>query len=231
MTRLALALLLGVSACAPRPEAPRAVASDSAAFDAAAWLARARPTASVYPGGAFDERALEDSARAAELDAAVGWERACDLSWNVDAQAFTHNPDVASRRDASRGLYSVTDITPGEAVVTVLCDTGAYLSAGAYVLVHVAGRRAALLVAQGDEAVRDQPLPPGGYPTPTLSDGSARFTTLATGRGLADCGLFSTYQIERLGVATLVEARALSCDDADTYLRAPAEWPVVYPRP
>lgn len=214
-----------------------AQSSTEARFDAAAWLVRARPTASAYPEGTLDERAPGDSARAraAELDAAVGWERACDLSWDATSQTFAASPNFASRRDASRGLYSITDTTPDEAVVTVLCAPGAYLSAGAYVLVHIAGRQAALLVARGDDPVRDRPLPPANYPTPTLSDGSSRFTTLATGRGLADCGLFSTYQIERLGVAVLVEARRMDCETADIqpgrYSHDPGAWPVVYSRP
>ena len=247
MLRSALVLLAAVSACASpapsdspaeasteappatTPRAPQAGSQTSGqpgAFDAAAWLVRARaalPTVkAIAPDAGRDDpnlaaaRALTD-----ELDGAVGWQRTCDSRWSPDR----HTVEVDDNGPAfHRGDYSVLDVGAGEAVVSVLCDFGAH--SGSYAYVHVSGHDAALLAGQsvgGDGA-------PFGPPSALYY---AEPTRVATGievyepSSVGTCGTVETYRIASLGTADLVEARGQACGGAGSER---ASWPVVFPR-
>ena len=228
MTRAVLTALLALGSCTPRagapPADPASTPAASRAFDAAAWLVRARPAAfEMGETGYDDPRADPAKALAAELDAAAGWARACDSRWDRQTQRFVDDPSASF----SRGLFTLTDVGPAEAVVAVTCNVAAYQ--GSYALVHVVGGRAVLLAGQRvdpDGVPFGPPVPV--HPTPTLTPGSRRFTTVGLSRGLGDCGIRSAYEITAPGTATLVEARGRDCDGDDA--PPPEAWPIVFPR-
>ena len=218
----AMVLLLGASACAPRQAA-------TGAFDAEAWLARARPAAveSVMDIALDDPRLEAARALVTDLDAAVGWTTACGTFWDSEAERLVVEPEPVDGGHFLRGTYSIADVGDG-AVVAVTCDFGAYQ--GSFALVHIVGHHAALLETQ----IVDPDGMPFGPPmavnaTPSF-DGSATFTTFALGRGLGDCGTLSTYRITGLGSTDLVVARARECDDRPADAPPPEDWPVVFPR-
>ena len=220
-TLLLLAATLAGCAAAPPAMAPRAI-------DAADWLARARPVAleSVADADLDDQRISQAYALATELDAAVGWVRACDTYWNPETQRLVTEDASAGY---TRGLFMLHDIGPAEAIVAVTCDFGAYQ--GSYALVHVAGPRAALLVGmQVSETGAPFGPPVPVYATPAFDAGAHSFTTLGVSRGLGDCGVRASYDVSGFGTATLVEARGRACDDRPGDAPPPEDWPVVYPR-
>ncbi len=235
MTRAALPLLAAVLAgcsAAPHPTAPPSVSG----FDAAAWLARARiaddlTTADDTTSSAdlYDARLTSEKLLAAELDPATGWMRACDTYWDPETEREVTELTEPGGGHFLRGTYDVVTIAPGEAVVAVTCDFGAYQ--GSYVLVHIEGARATLLKST-DVDLDGQPFgPPSAvFATPNVEDGSRLFDTFAMGRGLADCGLVSLYRLGAGSEATLVEARGRACDDRPDDATTSADWPVVFPR-
>lgn len=232
MTRLVLVLLLGASACTAPAEAPRdapASAGTPASFDAAAWLARARPSAvaSVVEPAVDASRLEAARARAAELDAAVGWTTACRTFWDPEAQRQYVKPALADGGPFLRGTYAIADVGGGS-VVAVTCGDGTFQ--GSFALVHIVGHRAALLETQIVDS-DGEPFGPQMAVNATPSfEGSATFTTFALGRGLGDCGTLSTYRITGFGSTDLVEARMRNCDDRRQDAPPPQEWPVIHPR-
>lgn len=223
MRRAAL-LVLGLAGCAaPHTAGP-------AGFDAAEWLRRARPSAVEYVDGTAPDEPLRAAtrARAAELDAAVGWDRACDTHWDPEAATEVYDPLGPDPLTDSRGVYSVHAVEPGESVVAVTCSRAAYQSAS--VLVHVVGRQAALLRGARVDVRGDPHGPPSAvYTSPGVEGGGRLFETFNKSRGFGDCGVLSRYRIGRLGTADLVEVRARACDVGPEDL-PPDAWPVVYPR-
>jgi hypothetical protein len=207
-------------------------------FDAAAWLAEARPYADVVSDLTFDVEpdAVSDARRAeakrlgTELDAAVGWERACDTFWDAESQREVYEPTEPGGGHGLRGTYTVERVGEAEHVVVVTCNFGAYQ--GSYAMVHLDGQRAALLKAD-NIGMAGQPYgPPSAvYSEAYFQGGTRGFETFAKARGLGDCGILSRYEVAGFGEATLVQARARDCDDAPEIAPPVDEWPVVFPRP
>ena len=207
--RLPLALLLSLPACAPAPH-------NAAGFDAADWVARARPAAAA----SFDGRTPADAAvtrpLTAELDGAVGWHQACGTPPDEDPQQDVGSP--------TSGVFTLTSLGPDEHLVALVCSGNPFQTYAA--VVHVVGRRAALLRAptvtpdgalSGTSAVYTDPVGDGGRAF------SARYRDIGD-----DCGLETRYRITGLGTADLVEARARACTaSSEPYS---GEWPVVFPR-
>lgn len=231
MPRLLL-LLLALGACA-RPAAvapPRASADQSAsAFDAQAWLARAR---AVDTGGinmADDPRMATVRPVTDELSTAVDWNRACDERWDAGEQRMTTDVNPTGYL---RGLYGLHDLGAGQTLVTVLCDFGA--NTGRYAYVHLDGRRAALLTGTsvGPDAVVVGP-PVATHDAQPAVTGPGTFTVTEFSRGIGGCGSFASYRVTDLGTTSLAEARGLTCAEADANLDAyddgPMSWPIIGP--
>lgn len=229
--RASLLLLLALAACAPSPPPSDARATDTQAtppragsFDAQAWLARARATPGNDIEGPTDPRVTEIRALTDELDAATGWNRACDSHWNPDTRQMIVEEDGAG---SGRGLYSIIDVAADEAVVLVQCDFGA--NSGTDVYIHIVGGRAALLLGQSIET--DGAF--FGPPTATYASrsmftpGSRSFEVLASSSA-GSCGTTARYQIVSLGTAELIEARGQACGETGA---SADEWPIIYPRP
>lgn len=229
-TLLLAAVLAGCSA-APRPALPR-----TSGFDASEWLARARAaddrTAeddATAPEDAYQARLAAEKQLAAELDPATGWMRACDTYWDAETGREVTDPTEPGGGHLLRGSYDVFAVAPGEAVVAVTCDFGAYQ--GSYVLVHIEGAHAVLLrAADVDHEGRPFGPPSAVFSTPSLEDGARVFETFAKARGLADCGARSRYRVGAGAEATLVEVRARDCDDRPEDAPPVENWPVVFPR-
>jgi hypothetical protein len=239
VTKVTALLLVGLAGCAAPPPAPDPVPY---VFDAAAWLVRARSFADNVDGGRLDvyeteetraadveSRAVAAKALSAELDAAVGWSRVCDTYWDPAAGREVTEPTEPGGGHEFRGTYGIDNAGPDADLVLVACEMGAH---GTYVLVHVVGGRAALLVAPHmDEAGAPYGPPSARYSNPSVTRGEPRFTTFARARGHYDCGVYSRYRITGLGTADLGEVRSRACDDNPNAALQPWEWPVVYPRP
>ena len=208
--RLPLALLLWLAACAPAPRR-------AGTFDAADWIARARPAAVA----SLDGRTLADAAAThtltAELDGAVGWRQACDAPLTADPQQDAEPP--------TRGVFTLTDLGPDEHLIVLVCSGNPFQTYAA--VVHVVGRRAALLRAPTVAADGTLSGTSAVYTDP-VGDGGRAFSAHHRDIG-EDCGLDTRYRITGLGTADLVEARARACmASSEPYS---GEWPVVYPRP
>lgn len=253
MTRLApllaLSIVLALSACtsgpAPTDGPARSATRGGPTRDAATrggartpsaadWLARARQADApplgdgTPPDAAYAAQLVAEKRITDEIDAAVGWARACDTYW--DAAAGREVWDATATPHALRGTYDVHAVGPDEAVAAVTCDFGAFQ--GAYVLVHVQAGRADLLRAAyvgPDGAVSGPPSPI--FATPRFTPGARTFDTLALARALGDCGLLSRYRLGTGAAATLVEARSRDCDERATTAPPPETWPVAFPRP
>lgn len=220
MTRpTALVVLFALAGCAaPHP------------FDAAEWMVRARDYANDINGTDEEERAVAERVLSAELDAAVGWTRACDTYWDAEAQREVYEPTEPVGGHHVRGTYTVYDIGPGEAVVDIACDLGVYQ--GPHVLVHIQQRRVALLNGLGVGMEGEPYGPPSAvYTTPYFEGGPRSFATFEKARGSGDCGMLARYRIAAFGEADLVEARARECDGRPEDAPPAEAWPVVYPRP
>lgn len=236
MTRAAL-LLLALSGCAAPPALP-SPSVQSGGFDAAAWLADAQPyadarydsTATVEPDAASDARAKAAKRHSADLDAAVGWGRACDTYWDAETQREVYEPTEPGGGHGLRGTYTVETVGAAERVVVVTCDFGAYQ--GSYAMVHIDGRRAALLRSESVGMAGEPYGPPAAvYSDAFFQSGTRTFETFAKARGLGDCGILSRYRVAGFGEAALVEVRARDCDDAPESAPPTDRWPVVFPRP
>lgn len=245
MTR-ALPLLLALAGCAAaRPEytLPRRDAMGTtgvaparaypAGFDAAGWTERARAAdLRMAADGASDAATMArldaEKRLTAELDAAVGWTRACDTYWDATAGREVTDATLPGGGHFMRGTFSLAPVGPGETVAAIVCDFGAYQ--GSYALVRLAGPRAELLRAAyvGFDGSVGGP-PSSVFATPAFEAGARTFETLALSRGIGDCGLLSQYRLEAQGV-TLVQARARDCDDRPEAAPPPEAWPVVFPR-
>ncbi len=235
--RASLALLLALAACAP---APRTAGTPPGTFGAQAWLARAR----AQPG---DDVSDIDSPRlasirtlSAELDAATGWDRACDTSWNRETGGLDIEENGAAYL---RGLYTVYPFGVNQALVAVQCDYGAH--SGRYAYVHIDGQRAALLKGRmaDREGLTASPSLAVHYAMPEVA-GDGTFTVFEASRGTGGCGSLARYRVAGLGEADLMQVRGLTCDAADAgdvstepsswpvvFSTEPSSWPVVHPRP
>ena len=237
-----LTLLAGCAASYPEYTPPRrdamgtegmAPAGAAPGFDAAGWLERAqasdlRMTADGASDAATMARLGAEKRLTAELDATVGWARACDTYWDATAGREVVEPVGEGGGHFMRGTFSLYPVGPGETVAAIVCDFGAYQ--GAYTLVRFAGPRAELLRAAYLDFDGSMGGPPSAvFSTPAFESGSRTFETLALARGVGDCGMLSTYRLEAQGV-TLVQARARDCDDRPAAAPPPEAWPVVFPR-
>lgn len=248
MRLLVLALLAAGCAAPDAPDAGPDLSADTPAarvanpdtstvtpadFDAAAWLAEARPLSGVTWSdslGNEDPRYPDALALTARLP--LGWERACDTYEDYDTGEMVYEPTEPGGGHGLRGTLEVADLPGGEAVVGVVCNFGAYQ--GSYALVHVAGSRAALLRAPAlDENSQPTDRPWPVFSTPRFEPGSATFSTLGLARGLGDCGTFARHRIAGLGRVETVEVQAQECRvDADPHSAPQAgDWPVVYSAP
>ena len=122
------------------------------------------------------------------------------------------------------------NVTPGQLVVQIVCDTFAYSTHDRLYLYNAVQQSSIqLLVPEFDPAtnvVLNRDILWGS--NFTFDAATQQFTNFQKGRGLGDCGAFNRYQLTNNSL-TLIEARMRDCVEGDTPPPPPQEWPIVYP--
>ncbi|MEL6615978.1 MAG: DUF1176 domain-containing protein [Bacteroidota bacterium] len=225
---LAVALLAACStpAEAPSGDTPEAPTPEATTPEASGephpWLVEARALSASDDNGPDDRR----EALLAEIDADLGWQRACDTYYDYEAEEMVYDPTDGG---AGRGWLDVTDVSDTEGVLSISCLFGAYQ--GTYALIYIEGDRARLLRTPAISAGGQPLAETHGWFAETWLDeiGTGTFTTYAKYRGLGDCGEHVEYTIGETDVVTIQEVRLRDCGpDIPDPLPPPSEWPVVY---
>ncbi|MDX1439126.1 MAG: hypothetical protein R3284_04410 [Rubricoccaceae bacterium] len=204
-------------------EAACQISTESATFDAQAWLVEVREALDAYDS----EDNSEIKQLANQLDDAVDWRRACDTYREEDG-AQVYDPLPLEHEHWARGHLEVEHIVDNTHLVAVTCHFGAYQ--GSYALVHIVGDEVHIVRAP-DLSSGSQPTE---YDTAIFStpryDGIAdgRFQTLGVSRGLGDCGTFVSYYLVEPDWAAIEEVRHQECEYSGEPVIDPLDWPVVY---
>ena len=215
MTRQLVALLF-LAGCAASP------ALQAPSFDARAWAQEvevALADSSQLNGWNLVSGALWDTANAhLQLD------RACDTYFNGEELIYDPLPSDSEFNTERRGLMEVQRLGAEESVVTAQCTYAAYQ--GSYVMIHVETDRASLLSALVAPADSDLRAPLLSYPRPVTQD--RHVSTFSKARGLADCGIYTTYRIGEGADLHTLEVRQRECSEDVPDEIAPETWPVTY---
>jgi hypothetical protein len=151
-------------------------------------------------------------------------DRACDTFYDGDSLVYDPLPLESNFNDERRGLMEVQRLGSDESIVIAQCTYAAYQ--GTYLLIHVEGDQAALLSALVSPGKSEQRAPLLSLPGTVTAD--RHLSTFSKARGLADCGVYTTYQIGLGADLQILNVRQRECSDDIPDEIAPETWPVVY---